>query len=62
MRLEKFDIAQRSIGKNAPCFIIAEAGVAHFGSIHKAKQLVDLAVKAQADAVKFQIFNVDYMI
>ncbi len=62
MRVENFDIARRSVGKDSPCFVIAEAGVAHFGSINKAKRLVDLAVKAQADAVKFQVFNVDHMI
>jgi len=37
-------------------FIIAEAGIAHFGSSIKAKKLVDLAVKAGADAVKFQSY------
>ena len=43
-------------------YIIAEAGVAHFGSEEKAYQLVDLATKAGADAVKFQVFDVDAMI
>ncbi|HJF32261.1 MAG TPA: N-acetylneuraminate synthase [Sporosarcina psychrophila] len=37
-------------------FIIAEAGVNHNGSLKIAKQLVDVAVKAGADAVKFQTF------
>ena len=37
-------------------FIIAEAGVNHNGSIDIAKQLVDVAVKSGADAVKFQTF------
>ncbi len=37
-------------------FIIAEAGVNHNGSIELAKQLVDQAAKANADAVKFQTF------
>ena len=38
-------------------FIIAEAGVNHNGSIKLAKQLVDVAVNAGADAVKFQTFK-----
>ena len=38
-------------------FIIAEAGVNHNGSIKLAKQLVDVAVNAGADAVKFQSFK-----
>lgn len=40
-------------------FIIAEAGVNHNGSLKLAKQLVDVAVKAQADAVKFQTFKTE---
>ena len=47
----------RKIGENQPCFIIAEAGINHDGSIKKAKELVDVAKEAGADAVKFQMFN-----
>jgi len=38
-------------------YIIAEAGVNHNGNIDLAKQLVDCAVTAGADAVKFQTFD-----
>lgn len=38
-------------------FIIAEAGVNHNGSIDLAKKLIDAAVEAGADAVKFQTFK-----
>ena len=37
--------------------IIAEAGVNHNGSIELAKQLVDKAVEAGVDYIKFQTFN-----
>ncbi len=40
-------------------FIIAEAGVNHNGSIELAKRLIDVAVDAGADAVKFQTFKAD---
>ena len=38
-------------------FIIAEAGVNHNGDIELAKRLIDVAVEAGADAVKFQTFK-----
>jgi N-acetylneuraminate synthase len=44
------------IGIGHPCFIIAEAGVNHNGELKLAKKLVDVAVAAHADAVKFQTF------
>ena len=40
-------------------FIIAEAGVNHNGSVDLAKKLVDVAVEAGADAVKFQTFKTE---
>jgi N-acetylneuraminate synthase len=49
-------IGNRTISENHPAFIIAEAGVNHNGDIHLARRLVDAAVEAGADAVKFQTF------
>ena len=40
-------------------FIIAEAGVNHNGSLDLAKKLIDAAVEAKADAVKFQTFKAE---
>ena len=38
-------------------FIIAEAGVNHNGDIETAFRLIDAAIEAGADAIKFQTFN-----
>ncbi|MCR8710563.1 N-acetylneuraminate synthase [Aliarcobacter butzleri] len=43
-------------------FIIAEAGVNHNGSIELAKELIDVAVEAKADAVKFQTFKAENLV
>jgi len=59
---KKILIDRRLVGNGQPVFIVAEAGVAHFGKVEKALSLVDLAVEAGADAVKFQIFRTDSLI
>lgn len=41
------------------CFIIAEAGVNHNGDLARARELIDTARHAGADAVKFQTFRAD---
>src|SRR5882762_5841184 len=53
------DIAGRKVGPGQPCFIIAEAGVNHNGEIELARRLIDAAVAANADAVKFQSFKAE---
>jgi len=55
-------IANKLIGRDQPCFIIAEAGVNHNGDINLAKQLINAAVEAGADAVKFQTFHADNVV
>jgi N,N'-diacetyllegionaminate synthase len=57
-----FRIGDRKMGPDAPCFIIAEAGVSHMGDLSRALELVDAAVVAGADAIKFQAFRVQDMI
>ena len=42
--------------------IIAEAGVNHNGSIKLAKQLVDKAVQAGVDYIKFQTFKASKLV
>jgi N-acetylneuraminate synthase len=48
------DVADRRLGAQEPVYIIAEIGLNHNGDLDIAKQLVDAAIEAGADAVKFQ--------
>src|SRR5262245_3986824 len=53
------DIAGRRVGPGRRCFVIAEAGVNHNGSVEIARRLIDIAAEARADAVKFQTFDAE---
>lgn len=46
----------------SPTYIIAEAGVNHNGSLDLARQLIDVAAEAGADAVKFQTFKAQNLV
>ncbi|HKC63772.1 MAG TPA: N-acetylneuraminate synthase family protein, partial [Pyrinomonadaceae bacterium] len=56
------NIAGHKVGPNYPCFIIAEAGVNHNGSVERARQLIDVAAESGADAVKFQTFKAERVV
>ena len=49
----------RIASPDAPSFIVAEIGANHNRSLSLAKELVDAAVEARADAVKFQIYSAE---
>jgi N,N'-diacetyllegionaminate synthase len=60
--MHEIEIGGRGIGPGKPCFIIAEAGVNHNGSLETAIRLIEVAARAGADAVKFQTFKADRLI
>lgn len=47
------------VGDNHPCYIVAEIGINHNGSVAIAKQLIDLASASGCNAVKFQKRTID---
>ncbi len=47
-------LGDRMVGDGQPAYIIAEIGINHNGDLETAKQMIDAAVHAGADAVKFQ--------
>lgn len=55
----KVKILNKTIGDNESCFVIAEIGINHNGSVDLAKKMIDEAVLAGCDAVKFQKRTVD---
>lgn len=57
--MRSISIGNRLIGEDSSCFIIAEAGSNHDRDLGQAKKLIDVAVEAGADAVKFQTFTAD---
>src|SRR2546428_260794 len=57
----RFQVANRSVGEDAPALIIAEAGVSHFGDMKLALELVDMAAEAGADVFKTQFFDVEHL-
>jgi sialic acid synthase SpsE len=49
----------RKVGAGNPCLIIAELGTSHQGDLGKARKLVDAAVGAGAECIKFQLVHAD---
>jgi N-acetylneuraminate synthase len=54
MKQAKLKVGNRYIGEGEPVYIIAEIGINHNGSIALAQKMIDGAVIAGCDAVKFQ--------
>jgi N,N'-diacetyllegionaminate synthase len=55
--VESFEIAGRAVSSSAACYVIAEAGANHNRDIGVARELIDVASEAGADAVKFQVYS-----
>jgi sialic acid synthase SpsE len=52
-----FEIGGTPVGGDARCYVIAEAGANHNRDLDMARELVDVAADAGADAVKFQTYT-----
>lgn len=54
VRTEAVTIGDRTVGRDAPPYLVAEIGQAHDGSVGIAHSYIDALAAAGADAVKFQ--------
>jgi N-acetylneuraminate synthase len=52
-------LGDRPVGDGHPTFVLAEIGINHNGDVNVAKKLIDVAVFAGCEAVKFQKRTVD---
>lgn len=54
-------IGKRTIGRNNPCYVIAEVSCNHEGNFDEARRIIEAAAKNGADAVKIQTYRADTM-
>jgi N-acetylneuraminate synthase len=52
--MSEIKIGNTLVGDGHPCYIIAEIGINHNGDVNIARKLIDAAVAAKCNAVKFQ--------
>ena len=52
-------IGNRIVADDQPVFVVAEIGNNHNGSMELAKRLIDEAIACGADAVKFQVKDIE---
>jgi N-acetylneuraminate synthase len=52
-------IGNTLVGKDQPCYVVAEIGINHNGSLETVKKLIKVSAEANCNAVKFQKRTVD---
>jgi sialic acid synthase SpsE/CMP-N-acetylneuraminic acid synthetase len=62
MKDKKIIIGKNRIDEGEPCFIIAEAACNHMCQTELAKKMIDLAIEAEANAVKFQTYKAERLV
>jgi N,N'-diacetyllegionaminate synthase len=53
----EFEIGDRPVGPGRPTYVIAEAGANHNRDLGIAREMIDVAAQAGADAIKFQTYS-----
>ncbi|MFC1907382.1 N-acetylneuraminate synthase family protein [Chloroflexota bacterium] len=60
--MRQIKIGQKLVGDGCPVLIIAEVGINYDNDFEKAHRLIDLAVDAGVDVIKFQTFTADGLV
>ncbi len=58
-QISEVRIGSKTVGTGRPCYVVAEIGINHNGDIDLAKKLINVAIGADCDAVKFQKRTID---
>ncbi len=58
-QLPEIRLGSKVVGAGRPCYVVAEIGFNHNGDIDLAKKLINVALGADCDAVKFQKRTID---
>ncbi len=58
-KMREVQIGNRMVGDDHPVYVVAEIGINHNGDVSVAKRLIDAAVAAGCNAVKFQKRDID---
>jgi sialic acid synthase SpsE len=56
---EMINFDKRPVGSGAPCLLVAELGTSHQGDLDRARELIDAAVEAGAECIKFQLVHAE---
>ena len=60
--MKSIKIDEKFVGPDNFCYTIAEAGANHEGDVEKAKKLIDSAIRANADSIKFQTYTANQLV
>lgn len=60
--MKEIKIENKVIGGKNPCYTIAEAGANHESQLEKAFKLIDSAVDAKSDSIKFQTYTAEKLV
>jgi len=55
----RIQLGDREVGDGCPCYVVAEAGINANGDVPTAKRMIDAAADAGANAIKFQMRDVE---